>query len=76
MATMLRMTATVKTIDTQRWNCRIHSFQFKRTSWKDETEGGGHAYKSCLNPWDHELRRAHEILASKSTSFPLIIFQP
>src|SRR5437660_2264542 len=32
MATMLTMTATVKAIDSQRWVCRIHLFQFNWTS--------------------------------------------
>ena len=31
-ATPLMMTATVKTIDSQRWVCRTHLFQFNRTS--------------------------------------------
>ena len=30
--TPLIMTATVKTMDSQRWVCRIHLFQFNRTS--------------------------------------------
>ncbi len=30
--TPLMMTATVKTIDSQRWVCRTHLFQFNRTS--------------------------------------------
>ncbi len=32
MATMLTMTATVKAMDSQRWVCRIHLFQFNVTS--------------------------------------------
>jgi hypothetical protein len=31
-AMMLTMTAAVKTMDVQRWVCRIHSFKFKETS--------------------------------------------
>jgi hypothetical protein len=31
-ATMLAMTVTVKAIDSQRWICRIHLFQFSRGS--------------------------------------------
>src|SRR5258708_31011396 len=31
-ATPLTMTATVKAMDSQRWVCRIHLFQFNRTS--------------------------------------------
>src|SRR6266508_2509945 len=36
MATMLAMTATVKAMDSQRWVCRTHSFQFTGTSSEDE----------------------------------------
>src|SRR3979490_903185 len=40
MATMLTMTATVKAMDSQRWVCRIHLFQFNVTSsnTKDKLE--------------------------------------
>jgi len=37
-ATPLMMTATVKAMDSQRWVCRIHLFQFNVTSSEDETE--------------------------------------
>src|SRR5262249_20073259 len=32
------MTVTVKAMDTQRWICRIHLFQFNGTSSEDEPE--------------------------------------
>jgi hypothetical protein len=32
------MTVTVKAMDTQRWICRIHLFQFNGTSSEDESE--------------------------------------
>ena len=35
-ATMLTMTATVKAMDSQRWICRTHLFQFNGTSSEDE----------------------------------------
>ena len=38
MATQLAMTATVKAMDTQRWICRVHLFQFNGTSSEDEPE--------------------------------------
>ena len=34
MATMLTMTARVKAMESQRWVCRIHLFQFNRTSFE------------------------------------------
>jgi hypothetical protein len=37
-ATMLTMTATVKAMDSQRWVCRTHLFQFNVTSSEDEPE--------------------------------------
>jgi hypothetical protein len=37
-AAMLTMTATVKAMDSQRWVCRTHLFQFKVTSSEDEPE--------------------------------------
>jgi hypothetical protein len=37
-ATMLTMTATVKAMDSQRWVCRTHLFQFNGTSSEDEPE--------------------------------------
>jgi hypothetical protein len=33
---MLTMTATVKAMDSQRWICRTHVFQFNGTSFEDE----------------------------------------
>src|SRR4051794_5006801 len=39
MATKLAMTATVKAIDSQRWICRTHVFQFNGTSSEDEPKG-------------------------------------
>ena len=39
-ATMLTMTATVKTMDSQRWVCRTHLFQFNGTSSEGEPEAG------------------------------------
>jgi hypothetical protein len=39
-ATMLTMTATVKAMDSQRWVCRTHLFQFNVTSSEDEAEAG------------------------------------
>jgi hypothetical protein len=41
-ATMLTMTATVKAMDSQRWVCRTHLFQFNVTSSEDEPERIGH----------------------------------
>jgi hypothetical protein len=38
MATMLTMAATVKAMDSQRWVCRIHLFEFNGTSSEDEPE--------------------------------------
>src|SRR3977135_3738373 len=35
MATMLTMTATVNAMDSQRWVCRTHLFQFNMTSSED-----------------------------------------
>jgi hypothetical protein len=32
------MTATVKAMESQRWNCRTQLFQFNRTSPNDETK--------------------------------------
>jgi hypothetical protein len=60
MATKLAMTVSVKAIDSQRWICRTHWLHFNVTH-------------SLLG---HEPRPAHGILASSSTSFPPIIFQP
>jgi hypothetical protein len=37
-ATPLTMTATVKAMDSQRWVCRTHLFQFNVTSSEDEPE--------------------------------------
>ena len=37
-ATPLTMTATVKAMDSQRWVCRTHLFQFNVTSSEDERE--------------------------------------
>jgi hypothetical protein len=37
-ARMLTMTATVKAMDSQRWVCRTHLFQFNVTSSEDEPE--------------------------------------
>src|SRR5262245_5865079 len=37
-ATKLAMTVTVKAMDTQRWICRIHLFQFNGTASEDEAE--------------------------------------
>ena len=37
-ATPLTMTATVKAMDSQRWVCRIHLFQFNGTSSEDVPE--------------------------------------
>src|SRR6266853_6318804 len=37
-ATPLTMTATVKAMDSQRWVCRTHLFQFNGTSCEDEPE--------------------------------------
>jgi hypothetical protein len=36
MATKLAMTVSVKAMDSQRWICRIHVFQFNETSSEDE----------------------------------------
>jgi hypothetical protein len=44
-ATRLMMTATVRAMDSQRWVCRTHLFQFTVTSSEDELEAVGHAYK-------------------------------
>src|SRR3954451_24722717 len=38
--TMLTMTATVNAMDSQRWICRTHVFQFNDTSSEDERAGG------------------------------------
>jgi hypothetical protein len=38
MATLLMMTAAVKAMDSQRWVCRIHLFQFNGTSSEVEPE--------------------------------------
>jgi hypothetical protein len=35
---VLTMTATVKAMDSQRWVCRTHLFQFNGTSSEDEPE--------------------------------------
>ena len=36
--TLLTMTVTVKAMDSQRWVCRTHLFQFNGTSSEDEPE--------------------------------------
>jgi len=43
MTTKLAMTVTVKAMDSQRWVCRTHSFQFTGTSKRI-----GHTYKSYV----------------------------
>src|SRR4030081_730201 len=55
MATMLTMTATVKAMDSQRWVCRIHLFQFNVTSSEDEPE----ADRAHLQVLRNGLRREH-----------------
>jgi hypothetical protein len=49
MATTLTMTATVKAMDSQRWVCRIHLFQFNVTSSEDEPEAD-RAHLRVLSP--------------------------
>jgi hypothetical protein len=48
---MLTMTATAKAMDSQRWVCRIHLFQFNVTFSEDEPEADRHAYKCYLIAW-------------------------
>src|SRR5438105_7653974 len=43
-ATMLTTTATEKAMDSQRWICRTHLFQFNGTSSEDEPKQIGHAF--------------------------------
>ncbi len=76
MATTLMMTPTVKAMDTQRWVCRIHSFQFIGTSLNTGPNRFGPTYDPGMTDFGHALRPAHGILASRSTSFPLIIVHP
>jgi hypothetical protein len=45
---MLIMTAAVKAMDSPRWFCRIHLFQFNGTSFEDEPEASRHRLSSRL----------------------------
>lgn len=55
MATMLTMTATVKAMDSQRWVCRTHLFQFNGTSSEVSPTRIVHTYKYLL--FDHKKVR-------------------
>src|ERR1700676_3275239 len=47
-ATMLTTTATVKAMDSQRWICRTHLFQFNGTSSEDEPEADrAPSFRTC-----------------------------
>src|SRR5882757_894179 len=61
MATKLAMTVTVKAIDSQRWICRTHVFQFIETSCEDEPKRNA---ADSINPRQHLLQICEELLPS------------
>ncbi len=71
MATMLMMTATVNAMDTQRWVCRIHLFQFNVTSSEANLIKIGpkrirHTYQYLL--FDHKKMRGAPLLPDSGRS--------
>jgi hypothetical protein len=57
-ATMLTMTATVKAMDSQRWVCRIHLFQFNVTSSEDQPDADRAHYNYITAFGESPARRA------------------
>src|SRR5229473_2220119 len=55
VATMLTMTATVKAMDSQRWVCRTHLFQFNVTSSEDEPEADRAHLQVLRNPFGESV---------------------
>jgi hypothetical protein len=53
--TMLTMTATVKTTDSQRWVCRTHLFQFNVTSSEEQSEADRAYLQVLRNPFGESV---------------------
>ncbi len=75
-ATMLTMTANVKAMDSERWVCRTHSFQFNGTSSEDEPEADRRSETLAIEfpvhvvlPRQHDGSRSMNVTAAPALSF-------